>query len=175
MAATDGLTGLANRFHFDSMLAYEYARHLRSGEELALIMLDLDHFKTYNDTYGHLSGDQCLREVAKAMTRIVSRTTDLVARYGGEEFVVLLPDTCLRGAVIIAERVRNCIGDLVLPQRDANAGHITASLGVVSGRFLKGSSIVDVLAEADIQLYTAKAGGRNRVAYRAIEKSGPTH
>jgi diguanylate cyclase (GGDEF)-like protein len=175
MAATDGLTGLANRFHFDGMLAYEYARHLRSGEELALIMLDIDHFKVFNDTFGHISGDECLREVAKAMTRTVSRTTDLIARYGGEEFAVLLPDTCLRGAVVIAERVRNCIGDLVLPQRDANSGHITASLGVVSGRFLQGSSIVDVLAEADIQLYTAKAGGRNRVAFRAIEKSGPMH
>jgi diguanylate cyclase (GGDEF)-like protein len=175
LAATDGLTGLANRYHFDGMLAYEYARHLRSGEELALIMLDIDNFKAFNDTYGHLSGDQCLREVAKAMTRTVSRTTDLVARYGGEEFAVLLPDTCLRGAVVIAERVRTCIGDLTLPQRDANAGHITASLGVVSGRFIKGSSIVDVLAEADIQLYTAKAGGRNRVAFRAIEKSGPMH
>jgi diguanylate cyclase (GGDEF)-like protein len=175
LAATDGLTGLANRFHFDGMLAYEYARHLRSGEELALIMLDIDNFKAFNDTYGHISGDECLREVAKAMTRTVSRTTDLVARYGGEEFAVLLPDTSLRGAVVIAERVRTCIGDLTLPQRETNAGHITASLGVVSGRFLTGSSIVDVLAEADIQLYTAKAGGRNRVSFRAIEKSGPMH
>ena len=175
LAATDGLTGLANRLHFDGMLAYEYARHLRSGEELALIMLDIDNFKAFNDTYGHISGDECLREVARAMTRTVSRTTDLVARYGGEEFAVLLPDTSLRGAVVIAERVRTCIGDLTLPQRDTNAGHITASLGVVSGRFLTGTSIVDVLAEADIQLYTAKAGGRNRVAFRAIEKSGPMH
>jgi diguanylate cyclase (GGDEF)-like protein len=175
LAATDGLTSLANRFHFDGMLAYEYARHLRSGEELALIMLDIDNFKAFNDTYGHISGDECLREVAKAMTRTVSRTTDLVARYGGEEFAVLLPDTSLRGAVVIAERVRTCIGDLILPQRDAKAGRITASLGVVSGTFLTGSSIVDVLAEADIQLYTAKAGGRNRVSFRAIEKSGPTH
>jgi diguanylate cyclase (GGDEF)-like protein len=140
-----------------------------------LIMLDLDHFKAFNDTYGHLSGDECLREVARAMTKTVSRTTDLVARYGGEEFIVLLPDTSLKGAVTIAERVRSCIGDLALPQRDANAGHITASLGVVSGRFLKGSSIVDVLAEADIQLYMAKAGGRNRVAFRALEKTALTH
>jgi diguanylate cyclase (GGDEF)-like protein len=175
LAATDGLTGLANRLHFDGMLAYEYARHLRSGEELSLIMLDIDQFKAFNDTYGHISGDQCLREVARAMTKTVSRCTDLVARYGGEEFVVLLPNTCLKGAVIIAERIRNAIGNLTLPQRDANAGRITASLGVVTGRFLKGSSIVDVLAEADIQLYTAKAGGRNRVAFRALEKPAPMH
>jgi diguanylate cyclase (GGDEF)-like protein len=175
LAATDGLTGLANRLHFDGMLAYEYARHLRSGEELALIMLDIDQFKDFNDTYGHISGDECLREVARAMTKTVSRCTDLVARYGGEEFAVLMPDTSLRGAVIIAERVRNSIGSLVLPQKDARAGHVTASLGVVSGSFLKGTSIVDVLTEADIQLYSAKAGGRNRVSFRAIEKSAPTH
>jgi diguanylate cyclase (GGDEF)-like protein len=175
LAATDGLTGLRNRYHFDGMLAYEYARHLRSGEELALIMLDIDQFKAFNDAYGHISGDECLREVAKAMTKTVSRCTDLVARYGGEEFAVLMPDTSLRGAVIIAERVRNSIGNLELPQKDAPAGHVTASLGVVSGRFLKGTSIVDVLTEADIQLYRAKAGGRNRVAFRALEKPAPTH
>ena len=109
------------------------------------------------------------------MTKTVSRCTDLVARYGGEEFAVLMPDTSLRGAVIIAERVRNSIGNLALPQIDARAGHVTASLGVVSGRFLKGTSIVDVLTEADIQLYRAKAGGRNRVAFRAMEKPAPTH
>jgi diguanylate cyclase (GGDEF)-like protein len=175
LAATDGLTGLRNRFHFDGMLAYEYARHLRSGEELALIMLDIDNFKAFNDTYGHISGDECLREVAKAMTKTVSRCTDLVARYGGEEFAVLMPDTSLRGAVIIAERVRDSIENLALPQKDAPAGHVTASLGVVSGRFLNGTSIVDVLNEADIQLYRAKAGGRNRVAFRALEKPAPTH
>jgi diguanylate cyclase (GGDEF)-like protein len=175
LAATDGLTGLANRYHFDGMLAYEYARHLRSGEELALIMLDIDQFKAFNDAYGHLDGDECLRKIAKALTKTVSRCTDLVARYGGEEFVVLLPDTSLRGAVIIAERIRNCISDLAMPSKDACTGFVTASLGVVSGRFLKGSSIVDVLAEADIQLYTAKAEGRNRVAFRAMEKTALTH
>jgi diguanylate cyclase (GGDEF)-like protein len=175
LAATDGLTGLANRFHFDGMLAYEYARHMRSGKELALIMLDIDQFKAFNDTYGHISGDECLREIARAMTRTISRSTDLVARYGGEEFVVLLPETCLRGAVILAERIRNCIGGLALPHKGSCMGHVTASLGVVSGRFLTGSSIVDVLTEADVQLYAAKAGGRNRVAFRAIGKIGLTH
>jgi diguanylate cyclase (GGDEF)-like protein len=175
LAATDGLTGLRNRFHFDGMLAYEYARHLRSGEELALIMLDIDQFKAFNDTYGHICGDECLRQVAKAMTKTVSRCTDLVARYGGEEFAVLMPDTSLRGAAIIAERVRNSISSLVLPQIDTHAGHVTASLGVVSGSFLKGTSIVDVLTEADIQLYRAKAGGRNRIAFRAIDMPALTH
>jgi len=175
LAATDGLTGLANRFHFDSMLAYEYARHQRSGKELSLIMLDIDQFKAFNDAYGHISGDECLRAVAQAMKKTVSRATDLVARYGGEEFVVLLPETSLNGAVLLAEKIRNCIGDLALPHRDSSAGHVTASLGVVSGKFLTGSSIVDVLTEADIQLYAAKAGGRNRVAYRSIERFGLTN
>jgi diguanylate cyclase (GGDEF)-like protein len=175
LAATDGLTGLANRSHFDGMLAYEYARHLRSGTELSLIMLDIDQFKAFNDTYGHISGDECLRKVARAMTKTVSRATDLVARYGGEEFVILLPETGLKGAVVLAERVRDCISDLALPHRDSSAGRVTASLGVVSGRFLTSSSIVDVLTEADLQLYAAKAGGRNRVAYRAIERFGLTH
>jgi diguanylate cyclase (GGDEF)-like protein len=175
LAATDGLTGLANRFQFDRMLAYEYARHLRSGKELSLIMLDIDQFKAFNDTYGHISGDECLREVARAMTKTVSRATDLVARYGGEEFVILLPETSLSGAVTLAERVRNCISNLALPHRDSSAGHVTASLGVVSGNFLKVSSIVDVLTEADIQLYAAKAGGRNRVAFRAIERLEQAH
>jgi diguanylate cyclase (GGDEF)-like protein len=175
LAATDGLTGLANRCHFDGMLAYEYARHLRSGKELSLIMLDIDQFKAFNDAYGHISGDECLREVARAMTKTVSRATDLVARYGGEEFVVLLPETCLRGAVILADRIRKCIADLALPHRDSCAGYVTASLGVVSGKLLTSSSIVDVLTEADAQLYSAKAGGRNRVAFRAIEDPALKH
>jgi diguanylate cyclase (GGDEF)-like protein len=175
LAETDGLTGLANRYHFDGMLAYEYARHLRSGKELSLIMLDIDHFKAFNDAYGHINGDECLREVARAMTKAVARATDLVARYGGEEFIVLLPETCLQGAVRLAEKLRTCISDLALPHKDSSVGHITASLGVVSGKFTAGSSIVDVLTEADIQLYAAKAGGRNRVAYRAIERFGLTN
>jgi diguanylate cyclase (GGDEF)-like protein len=173
-AETDGLTGLANRSHFDKMLAYEFARHLRSGDELSLIMLDIDHFKNFNDTNGHLSGDECLRQVARALTRTASRATDLVARYGGEEFVVLLPETHLKGAVILAERIRKSISDVDLPQRDLSTGHVTASLGVVSSRLFAGSSIMGVVDEADIQLYAAKAGGRNRVSSQAMDRFGPT-
>jgi len=175
LAATDGLTGLANRAHFDSKLAYEYARHQRSGSPLSLIMLDIDHFKNFNDTYGHVSGDECLREVAKAMCSTVSRTTDLVARYGGEEFVVLLPDTHLKGAVILAESIRKSISDLALSLGTSTVGHVTASLGVVSGTCLASGSTVDLITEADMQLYAAKAGGRDRVAYRAMEAPGLAH
>jgi diguanylate cyclase (GGDEF)-like protein len=174
LASTDGLTGLANRSHFEHTLAYEYARHLRSGDELSLIMLGIDQFKDYNDAYGNVRGDECLREIATAMTRTVSRTTDLVARYGGEEFVVLMPETHLKGAVIFAEKVRQCISDLALPHRDSSEGHVTASLGVVSGRFLTSSLFVDVVHEAEVQLDAAKTGGRNRVSFRAIERFGLT-
>lgn len=175
LAATDGLTGLANRFQFDTMLAYEYARHLRSGKELALIMLDIDQFKSFNDTYGHISGDECLREIAQAMTVTVSRATDLVARYGGEEFVVLLPETHLKGAVVIAERLRACISALRLPHRNSGTGYVTASFGVVSGILHPDSSVTDAVHQADIQLYAAKAGGRNRVNSCAIDRFGLTH
>jgi len=104
------------------------------------------------------------------MASTVSRTTDLLARCGGEEFVAPLPETSLKGAVILAEKVRCCIGDLELPQRDSNVGYVTASLGVVCGRLLTSSSILDVVHAADIQLYAAKAGGRNRVKLVVPEK-----
>jgi diguanylate cyclase (GGDEF)-like protein len=169
LSETDGLTGLANRSQFDSMLAYEYARHMRSGTELSLIMLDIDQFKAFNDTYGHVRGDECLRQIARAMTTIASRATDLVARYGGEEFVLLLPETHLKGAVILAEKVRNCINDLAIPHIRSCAGHVTASLGVASVRLLPGNPITDIVEKADAQLYAAKAGGRNQMAFDAIE------
>jgi diguanylate cyclase (GGDEF)-like protein len=164
MAATDGLTGLANRSRFDNMLAYEYARHSRSGKKLSVIILDVDHFKAFNDIYGHVRGDECLREIARAMTKTVSRATDLLARYGGEEFTVLLPETHLEGALVLAEKIRECISNLALTHSRSIMGHVTASLGVASGKFPLGSSIPDMVHEADMQLYAAKAGGRNRVS-----------
>jgi diguanylate cyclase (GGDEF)-like protein len=175
LAETDGLTGLANRFQFDKMLAYECARHLRSEKELSLILLDIDHFKSFNDTYGHVRGDQCLREIALAMAKAISRTTDFVARYGGEEFAALLPETPLIGAVMLAERVRSCISDLKLPHQGSGTGYVTASLGVVSGRLLAGRSNMDVVRAADIELYAAKAGGRNQVNCREFDSSGLMH
>jgi diguanylate cyclase (GGDEF)-like protein len=103
------------------------------------------------------------------MTTIASRATDLVARYGGEEFVLLLPETHLKGAVILAEKVRNCINDLAIPHIRSCAGHVTASLGVASVRLLPGNPITDIVEKADAQLYAAKAGGRNQMAFDAIE------
>lgn len=172
LALTDGLTGLANRSYFDAMLAYESARHARSGAELSLILLDIDHFKAYNDTYGHVSGDECLREIARAITSVAVRATDIVARYGGEEFVLLLPETHLQGAVMLAEKVRKSISSLALAHEASSAKHVTASLGVASVRMVPGSKNIDIVEEADKQLYSAKAAGRNRVAFRAFDEAG---
>jgi diguanylate cyclase (GGDEF)-like protein len=164
LAATDPLTGLANRRRFDEMLAYEYARHLRSGTEFSLILMDIDYFKNYNDNYGHVCGDDCLRKVAQAIAGVMARATDLVARFGGEEFVFLLPETDLNGAFVFGEKIRKSISDLALPHHFSSvANHVTVSLGVVSVWQLPGRTISNIVAQADAQLYAAKAGGRNRV------------
>jgi len=165
LASTDSLTGLANRRRFDEMLAYEYARHARSGTELSLVLLDIDYFKSFNDTYGHVCGDDCLRQIGQAITRLELRSTDLAARYGGEEFVFLLPETSLQGAIAFAEKIRRCISDLNMPHRESSvANHVTASVGAVSTRCFPGRPVSTVVAQADQQLYAAKAAGRNQVS-----------
>jgi diguanylate cyclase (GGDEF)-like protein len=164
LAATDPLTGLANRRRFDETLAYEYARHVRSGTEFSLILMDIDYFKSFNDNYGHVCGDECLRKVAQVIVGVMSRATDLVARFGGEEFVFLLPETDLNGAFVFGEKIRKSISDLALPHHFSSvANHVTVSLGVISVWQLPGRSISNIVAQADAQLYAAKAGGRNRV------------
>jgi diguanylate cyclase (GGDEF)-like protein len=129
-----------------------------------VVLLDIDHFKAFNDNYGHVRGDDCLRQVAHAIDTTVARSTDLTARYGGEEFVFLLPDTDLRGAWALAEKVRNCISKLALPHRESdNADHVTASIGIISTRCFPGRLLTNVISQADQQLYAAKAAGRNRI------------
>lgn len=164
LASTDGLTGLANRRRFDEVLAKEYARHTRSGGELSLILLDVDHFKAYNDTYGHVSGDNCLRQIAGMIDRSVIRANDLAARYGGEEFVCVLPETDQKGALATAERIRQGIIALAIPHSASSAAsHVTVSLGVVTARCFAEKSPLNLVAQADEQLYKAKSTGRNRV------------
>lgn len=164
LASTDGLTGLANRRRFDEMLAQEYARHTRSGAELSLIMLDVDHFKAYNDTYGHVSGDDCLRQIAGVIDGAIVRVSDMAARYGGEEFVCVLPETDQNGARTIAEKIRLGIIALAIPHSGSSAAsHVTASLGVVTARCFPEKSPLNIVAQADEQLYKAKSGGRNRI------------
>lgn len=164
LASTDGLTGLANRRRFDDVLAHEYARHARSGAELSLVLLDIDYFKAYNDTYGHVSGDDCLRQIARVIDGVVVRATDLAARYGGEEFVCILPETNQSGALAIAEKIRQDIIALAIPHGGSNASHcVTASLGVITARCFPEKSALNIVAQADELLYKAKTGGRNRV------------
>jgi diguanylate cyclase (GGDEF)-like protein len=164
LAITDGLTGLSNRRCFDEALTLEHARHIRSGEEMSLILLDIDHFKAFNDTYGHVAGDDCLRQVARVIDNVIVRATDLTARYGGEEFVCILPGTDYAAAVAIAEKMRHGIMSLAIPHGASSTGAcVTASLGVVTAHCAPEQSALIVVAHADAQLYAAKSGGRNRV------------
>jgi diguanylate cyclase (GGDEF)-like protein/hemerythrin-like metal-binding protein len=164
LSLTDGLTGIANRRHFDRKLEEEYARHARSGEELSLILLDIDLFKAFNDCYGHLKGDDCLRRIARVMEECAARPGDLAARYGGEEFACILPETDRRGAFVVAEKIRRGIPALAIPHEESTvARFVTASLGVVTVKCGVGGAAAGILALADELLYKAKALGRNRL------------
>jgi diguanylate cyclase (GGDEF)-like protein len=163
LAITDGLTGLANRRQFDETLLREYARLARHEAELSLLMIDVDHFKAFNDTYGHCKGDDCLRAVARVIADATLRPADLGARYGGEEFACVLPETSAEGANAIAEEIRAKIEMLRIPHAcSTGADHVTVSIGVATTRCLPGGSPLDLISEADRQLYRAKLGGRNR-------------
>lgn len=173
LSNTDGLTGIANRRHFDAVMAQEYDRHARSGLKLSLILLDIDHFKAFNDTYGHVNGDQCLQQIAQIIADSAVRPADLAARYGGEEFACILPETDSRGAVAVAEKIRQDILACGLPNKGSSvADCVTASLGVVTVQCVPGGSVVDIVAEADELLYRAKASGRNRVEFSASRGVG---
>ncbi len=161
----DGLTNLPNRRQFDDRLDMEQRRARREETPLSVIMLDIDHFKAINDTFGHGSGDDCLQKVAWAVDRNVERPADLVARYGGEEFVALLPGTDADGAAHQAERFRRTVADLALPHpRSSAADVVTISLGVatLTPAGAAAESAADLLERADKALYAAKNGGRNR-------------
>ncbi len=166
LSITDGLTGLANRRHFDEVLAKEYARHIRTGAELSLIMLDIDHFKAFNDCYGHVSGDECLRQIGRAIAEGASRAADLAARYGGEEFACILPETDRAGAVVIAEQIRRGIQALAIPHRgSAVAECVTASLGLATVICSADQAVEELITRSDEMLYLAKSNGRNRVEF----------
>jgi diguanylate cyclase (GGDEF)-like protein/PAS domain S-box-containing protein len=168
MAATDGLTGLANRRHFDGVAEQEWRRCAREHQPLSVLMLDADHFKLFNDRYGHLAGDGCLRAIASQLTAAARRPGDLAARYGGEEFLLLMPQTDRAGALSVAERVRKLVLDLAIPH-EANPAPslVTVSIGVATAwprEPENGPNSVNILlAAADTAMYQAKSGGRNRV------------
>jgi diguanylate cyclase (GGDEF)-like protein len=175
LSITDGLTGIANRRRFEEVLAQEYGRHCRSGAELSLIMLDIDHFKAFNDNYGHIIGDECLRQIARVIADCAARPADLTARYGGEEFACILPETDPSGAVAIAEKIRRCIMTRAISHRGSNLAYcVTASLGVATIQCTTSGSAVDIVAQADEQLYRAKSCGRNRVEFVAVHNAAKT-
>ena len=166
LSEIDGLTGIANRRRFDFAYAREFRRALRERQPLGLILADIDHFKQYNDHYGHLAGDQCLKQIAKTLAQNVMRPGDLLARYGGEEFVALLPGTPPSGTRHVAERLRQAIEALRLPHEHSSVSQFaTLSLGaafLLGDGSAKGSPI-ELLNLADRALYAAKHNGRNRV------------
>lgn len=167
LASTDSLTGLSNRRSFDECLQREWARAGRSERPLALIILDLDFFKQYNDQYGHISGDKCLKEVAKALQE-GRRAADVEARIGGEEFALLLPDTEIEGAVSVAETIRAHIEALQLPHVKSPMGVVTASFGVATATAGRAETTENLMLAADKALYEAKRQGRNRVVLGSI-------
>jgi diguanylate cyclase (GGDEF)-like protein len=158
----DGLTGIANRRHFDDTLIREHRRCKRSRSALSVLMIDIDFFKAYNDIYGHLTGDDCLKLVVITMQDQIKRSVDLLARYGGEEFVCVLPETDLDGARVIAERMRIAVLEQQIPHQKGIQEKVTISIGVVSGTPIDGVDPKKFLISADQCLYRAKVSGRNR-------------
>jgi diguanylate cyclase (GGDEF)-like protein len=169
LATRDGLTGLANRRCFDDTLHGEWQRALRQQQPLSLLMVDVDNFKQYNDAYGHLGGDECLQRIAAAVANEM-RTNDLVARYGGEEFAVILPNQSLKGAAIVAERIRCRVEQLHLPNLGSQPHVVTVSIGAATALASPDTDPSQLVATADSALYRAKHMGRNRISLPNTEQ-----
>jgi len=162
-ATIDGLTGIHNRRYYDIVLEKELQKAKRTNQPLSLIMFDIDFFKSFNDTYGHSTGDQGLRQVATATKDQVQRSSDVVARFGGEEFAIILPNTPLEQAVDIAENIRKAILSLNIPHKASSVcPYLTISLGVSCTQNLQEDA--QLFEVADANLYHAKNTGRNKVA-----------
>ena len=160
----DGLTGLANRRYFDEYLGAEWQRALREQRDIALMMVDVDHFKRYNDTYGHLAGDGALKQVALALQGTADRSTDLAARYGGEEFSLVMPNTSLGGARLIGEKLRRAVAALAVEHKASTTGDIlSVSIGAATMVPQQGTTFTALVDAADRNLYAAKHQGRNQV------------
>lgn len=168
LSSTDALTGLANRRRFDTVWELEWQRALRQGFALAVAMIDVDHFKDYNDHYGHQAGDDCLRRLAQVLAAASQRSGELAARYGGEEFVIVLPAVNAEDAIANAERIRSAVQALnIVNAVDIPAGMLTVSIGVACRVPTAHDSPASLLRAADAALYEAKHQGRNRVCFAA--------
>ena len=167
LASLDGLTHIANRRQFDVTLALEWKRLSRDAKPLSLIFCDIDFFKKYNDNYGHVNGDNCLKKVALAITSSIRRPADIAARYGGEEFAVIMPDTDLDGAVVVAEEIRKAVRKLGIAHTQSEAGPvISLSLGVTTMTPDSEKSPETIILAADNLLYQAKEAGRDQIMSR---------
>ena len=165
LSSLDGLTGIANRRFFDKVLVQEWNRTLRSDDEMSLMMIDVDHFKLYNDHYGHIAGDDCLKAISRTLAAALPRSTDLMARFGGEEFVCVLTCTGQQGAANVAEKLRQSVLALGIPHaRSEISPTVTVSIGTATARpSINELHPENLLHAADTQLYLAKSSGRNRV------------
>jgi diguanylate cyclase (GGDEF)-like protein len=163
LSMIDPLTGIPNRRSFDERMLMEWGRGIRMASPLSVLLLDLDNFKLYNDTYGHIQGDVLLRLIARVLDHELKRSGDFFARWGGEEFVALLVDTHADGAYIVAEKMRKIVADTFSPLADGRETRITISIGLNSQIPVKNAPIREFLHHADIALYAAKHGGKNRV------------
>lgn len=164
MVFIDGLTGIANRRYFNDISKQEWGRAIRDSQPFALIMIDIDYFKLYNDYYGHQDGDDCLRNVAQALDSALERSGDFVSRYGGEEFVAVLPNTNIEGAFVVAESICKKVADINIPHEKSEVGdRVTVSIGVGSVFPDRNSDCTELIAMVDEALYKAKREGRNRI------------
>ncbi|TAG61578.1 MAG: diguanylate cyclase [Oscillatoriales cyanobacterium] len=172
--AIAGLTGIANRRQFDRVLMLEWRRLAREELPVSLIMFDIDFFKLYNDFYGHLGGDDCLRQVAKAIASCTKRAGDLPARYGGEEFAIVLPNTSAEGANIVARKICDRIASLQLPHARSSIGsYVTVSCGIATAIPSAQQSPDILIRSADSALYQAKTEGKNRICHASKPESSP--
>jgi len=165
LSSTDKLTGIPNRRGFDNHISREVGRTTREGLPLSVLLIDVDNFKMYNDMYGHQQGDVALQTVASTLSGSLQRSTDYVARWGGEEFIVVLSNTDMEGAMLVAERLRECIEQTPIPLVKGEVTYITISVGVNTSLPKRKFKLEEFIAGADKALYEAKRNGRNKVCY----------